>query len=361
MPKLTDYIERSVASFFSGAGGLDLGFERAGFRIPYANEYDKNIWATYEANFPETFLDHRDLNLVEAKDVPTVDGMIGGPPCQSWSEAGTHRGIDDKRGRLFHEYVRLIEAKQPLFFVAENVSGILSARHEPAFRQILESFAEIGYNVSYGLLNANDYGVAQDRERVIIVGYQTHVKKFFLPPVSEENYTPPVLRDVIWDLRKTAKPARDNDKPNTNLRMPNHEYLVMDYSPMFMSRNRVRQWNQPSFTIQASGRQAPLHPQAPPMTRLSSEKREFVRGKEDLYRRLTVREAARIQSFPDEHEFIYRNVSYGYKMIGNAVPVEFSYRLASQIREDLLGVERRKAKSGKKGSVSTYRELGWTG
>jgi DNA (cytosine-5)-methyltransferase 1 len=283
--------------------------------------------------------------------------MIGGPPCQSWSEAGAHRGIEDKRGRLFHEYVRLIEAKQPLFFVAENVSGILSKRHDGAFQRILESFTEIGYNVSYGLLNANDYGVPQDRERVIIVGYQTQVGKFFLPPSEAEEYVAPVLKDAIWDLRKTAKPAKDGNRANSRLAVANHEYLVMDYSPMFMSRNRVRGWNEPSFTVQASGRQAPLHPQAPPMTRLSAEKREFVRGKENLYRRLTVREAARVQTFPDDHVFLYDNVSYGYKMIGNAVPVEFARRLALQIKEDLNGHTRTVSKKPSVGVIRTYAEL----
>lgn len=347
----------TVASFFSGAGGLDRGFEQAGFTVAYANEYDKHIWKTYEKNFPNVPLDRRDLNHVAAEDIPQIDGMIGGPPCQSWSEAGSHRGIEDKRGQLFHEYVRLIERKQPLFFLAENVSGILSSRHRDAFQRILESFAEIGYNVSYGLLNANGYGVPQDRERVIIVGYQTHVGKLFLPPAPSEEYVAPVLKDAIWDLRKTAKPAAEGSRPNRKLSLANHEYLVMDYSPMFMSRNRVRGWDEPSYTVQASGRQAPLHPQAPPMVRVSAEKREFVHGKEHLYRRLTVREAARVQTFPDDHVFLYDNVSYGYKMVGNAVPVEFAYRLASQIQTDLHGYTRTDREGPSRGTVVNYAQL----
>ena len=158
-----------IASFFSGAGGLDRGFENAGFEVVWANEYDKSIWETYEKNFPKTKLDKRSIVKIEPADLPDeIDGMIGGPPCQSWSEAGALRGIEDHRGQLFFNYIDLIKAKRPKFFLAENVSGILAARHRPAFVKILESFAELGYNVSYSLLNANDYGVPQDRQRVII-------------------------------------------------------------------------------------------------------------------------------------------------------------------------------------------------
>lgn len=114
MPKSSSL---SVASFFAGAGGLDLGFKLAGFNVPWANEYDKTIWETYEANHPETVLDHRSIVDINGSDIPKVNGFIGGPPCQSWSEAGSLRGIGDHRGQLFFEYLRLIEAKKPDFFL----------------------------------------------------------------------------------------------------------------------------------------------------------------------------------------------------------------------------------------------------
>ena len=91
----------SVASLFAGAGGLDLGFQQAGFHVPWANEYDKDIWASYEANFPHTELDRRSITKIIPTDIPPVQGFIGGPPCQSWSEAGAARGIEDQRGQLF--------------------------------------------------------------------------------------------------------------------------------------------------------------------------------------------------------------------------------------------------------------------
>ena len=324
-----------IASFFAGAGGLDRGFHLAGFDIPWANEYDKSIWSTYERNAPGTKLDRRSITEVEAIDIPDVVGMIGGPPCQSWSEAGASRGINDTRGQLFFEYLRLIESKRPHFFLAENVSGILFSRHNDALDRILSNFCRLGYNVSYGLLNAHHYGVPQDRERVIIVGYRSQLQKFFTPPEVLAEDKRPKLRDAIFDLAKSAQPAHNGTFANSHLKVPNHEYLVGGFSSMYMSRNRVRAWDEPSFTIQAGGRHAPLHPQAPKMIQVGKDRREFVRGSEQLYRRLSVREAARVQTFPDDFIFEYSNVNDGYKMIGNAVPVEFARQLALQIMLDL--------------------------
>ena len=112
----------TIVSLFSGAGGLDLGFEAAGFKTVWANEHDKDIWETYEKNFPHVELDRRSIVDISDTEVPKCDGIIGGPPCQSWSAAGSLRGIDDKRGQLFFDYIRLLERKQPDFFLAENVS-----------------------------------------------------------------------------------------------------------------------------------------------------------------------------------------------------------------------------------------------
>ena len=110
-----------IISFFSGAGGLDKGFEKAGMEVVWANEFDKKIHETYRYNFPHTELDTRSIEQIEAKDLPKCDGIIGGPPCQSWSIAGALRGINDERGQLFIKYLNLIEAKKPKFFLAENV------------------------------------------------------------------------------------------------------------------------------------------------------------------------------------------------------------------------------------------------
>jgi DNA (cytosine-5)-methyltransferase 1 len=344
-----------VAALFAGAGGLDLGFQQAGFQVPWANEYDKDIWASYEANFPHTHLDRRSITKVEPTDIPQVHGFIGGPPCQSWSEAGAARGIEDQRGQLFWEYMRLIKSRKPHFFLAENVSGILFNRHSSAFQQILQGFADLGYNVSYGLLNANDYGVPQDRERVIIVGYRVETGKIFVPPFPDP--TRPTLKDAIKDLVKNVVPALATNYSNPKTKFLNHEYMVGGFSSMFMSRNRVRDWKQPSFTIQAGGRHAPLHPQAPKMEKVGVDRWRFKKGEEVLYRRLSVRECARVQTFPDDYEFKYARVSDGYKMIGNAVPVEFAKRLAGRIAEDLKDCQSLTLKSRASGKVYTFKEL----
>lgn len=323
-----------IVSLFSGAGGLDLGFKKAGFDVIWANEFDAVIWDTFEHNHPETKLDKRSITAISSDDVPNCVGMIGGPPCQSWSEAGSGRGIDDSRGKLFFDYIRLLKAKKPLFFLAENVPGILFKKHKAAFQAILYDFTALGYNVTYFSLNANDYGVAQDRERVIIVGYDKKLGKTFEPP--KPVLPRPVLSNVIADLH-SPKPAKEKNYTNgeENLCFSNHEYMTGSFSSHFMSRNRVRHWDEPSFTIQASGRHIPIHPNAPKMVFVEKDKRAFVEEKKDLYRRLTIRECARIQTFPNDFLFKYNKLEYGYKMVGNAVPVEFAKHLASVINKDI--------------------------
>lgn len=321
-----------VASFFSGAGGLDLGFEQAGFDIIFANEYDKDIWATYEYNHPKTTLDTRSITLIDENEVPTCDGIIGGPPCQSWSEGGAKRGINDKRGQLFFDFIRILEAKKPAFFLAENVSGMLASRHKEALDNIKETFKDAGYDLHFKLLNTTDFGIAQDRKRVIFIGFRSdlNIDYSFPEPTKEARKN---LEDIIQDLEYNAVPALNKSKPNPDVKVENHEYMTGGFSSMYMSRNRVRAWDEPSFTIQAGGRHAPIHPSAPKMIKLEQDK--FMFSPNGEYRRLSVRECARIQSFPDDFIFKYTDVNHGYKMIGNAVNVDFAKILAKSIYQAL--------------------------
>ena len=326
----------NIVSLFSGAGGLDLGFHKAGFKTIVANELDKKICPTFRVNFPDVILIEGDIRNVDSSEFPDdVIGIIGGPPCQSWSEAGSLKGIEDARGQLFFEYIRILRDKKPYFFVAENVSGMLANRHSEAVKEFLKLFDEAGYDVVYKLLNANDYDVAQDRDRVFYIGFRKDlmIHNFEFPAPCEHK---PTLKECIWDLKDTAIPAKEHNKTNGNACIvPNHEFFIGAYSPIFMSRNRVRGWNEPGFTVQASGRQCQLHPQAPKMIKVEKNLQKFVEGKENLYRRKSVREVARIQGFPDNFKFIYDDVNYGYKMIGNAVPVNLAYHVALQIRKYL--------------------------
>ena len=328
----------NVISLFSGCGGLDLGFEKAGFDISVANEFDKNIWETFKVNHPKTKLIEGDIRNIKEDDFPAeVDGIIGGPPCQSWSEAGSLKGIEDDRGKLFYEYIRILKNKQPKFFLAENVSGMLADRHSEAVKNILEMFKECGYDVSLTLVNAKDYGVAQERKRVFYIGFRKDLNiKFDFPKGSTEYDDKKItLKDIIWDLQDTAVPAGNKNQHNPEA-INNNEYFTGSYSPIFMSRNRVKSWDEQAFTVQASGRQCQLHPQAPKMVKVDKNDCRFVEGKENLYRRMTIREIARIQGFPDSFKFIYKNTNDAYKMIGNAVPVNLAYEVASAIKKVLI-------------------------
>lgn len=320
-----------VISLFSGAGGLDLGFEKAGFKVVVANEYDKTIWETYERNHNTTLI-RGDICDISSDHFPECDGIIGGPPCQSWSEAGSLKGIEDPRGQLFYQYIRILKDKKPKFFLAENVKGMMAKRHNQAVENIVSEFEDSGYNVFIFLLNACDYGVPQDRKRVFYVGFRKDLMINFEEPKPYK--TKLTFKDAIYDLKDNAIPALPMNKTNgQNCLYLNHEYFIGAYSPIFMSRNRVRGWDEQAFTVQASGRQCQLHPQAPKMPKVEKNKNIFEPGKEKLYRRLSVRECARIQGFPDDFEFYYTNLNDAYKMIGNAVPINLAYEMAKSIKE----------------------------
>lgn len=320
-----------VISLFSGCGGLDLGFENAGFKIVYANDFDKSIQETFEKNHGIP-LDTRSITLVKSSEIPDADGIIGGPPCQSWSLAGAMRGAKDERGKLFYEYIRILKDKKPKFFVAENVPGIVSKTHLPAFKAILAEFEKVGYNVAYKLLDARDYGVPQERKRVVVVGFRKDLGKTFefpAPTHPKEKWV--ALREAIGDLPEAA-PAKEKNHTNGKLAVPNHEYMNGGFSTIYMSRNRRKDWDSQSFTIQAGGRHAPLHPSSSKMEKVGSDEWVF---EGDYHRRMSVRECARIQTFPDDFIFYYARIGDGYKMIGNAVPVKLAEAIGNEVKKEL--------------------------
>lgn len=333
----------NIISLFSGCGGLDLGFEQAGFKVPVANEFDSTIYETFKVNHPNTHLVEGDVRKVTREDIAPyisgeVDGIIGGPPCQSWSEAGALRGIEDDRGQLFFDYIRILNEFKPKFFLAENVSGMLANRHNEAVKNIFKLFEDSGYQVSMTLVNAKDYGVAEERKRVFYIGFRQDLNINFTFPrgSTADDYKKLTLRDIIWDLQYTAVPAGEKNRHNPDA-INNNEYFTGAFSPIFMSRNRVKGWDEQAYTVQASGRQCQLHPQAPKMVKVDKNLYQFVEGKEHLYRRMTIREVARVQGFPDDFKYIYTNTNNAYKMIGNAVPVNLAYEIAVAIKLHLEG------------------------
>ncbi|EGT4140622.1 DNA cytosine methyltransferase [Clostridium perfringens] len=310
---------RTVA-LFAGCGGLDLGFENAGFNIIWANDNNKKVESTYRYNHKNTDLVIKSLVDIKSEDIPECDIIIGGPPCQSWSLAGAMKGKEDSRGQLFYEYVRVIKDKKPMAFVAENVKGIVSKAHIDSFDEIVEMFKEAGYTVTYKLLNAKNYGVPQDRERVFIVGIRNDLKVSYEFPESTHgkgNYV--TLETAIGDLR---------DNPG--------EWMEGSFSPIFMSRNRRREWDEVAFTVQASGRQTQIHPDSPKMEKIEKDKWQFKEEPNRKVRRMSVRECARIQTFPDEFKFLGEPINENYKMIGNAVPVKLAEAVARKLRECLI-------------------------
>lgn len=321
-----------IISLFSGCGGMDLGFERAGFEIPVANEFDASIWETYKANHKRTHLIEGDIRKVTKSDVnrylqladgEQLAGIIGGPPCQSWSVAGSGRGIADQRGQLFHEYIRILQEFRPL---------LLAKKHADSVKRILQLFSEAGYTVNIYKGNACDYGLAQDRKRIFYIGVRNDINLSFMFPDGHKKIT--TLRDSIYDLHDTAVPALERNKHNPRA-INNHEYYIGGYSPRFMTRNRVRDWSETGFTVQASGRQCQIHPSAPKMERVTKDLYQFVPGEKERYRRMSVREIARLQGFPDTFQFFYHNVNDGYKMIGNAVPVNLAEAIATNLMHAL--------------------------
>src|SRR5574344_1844594 len=318
-----------VVSFFAGCGGLDLGFEQAGFKIIWANEFDKTIHDTYRKNHPNTILNTEDIRNINIGDIPDCDGFIGGPPCQSWSEAGKGRGLDDERGMVFLNYVNLIGIKKPKFFVIENVRGILEEEHACELKRITDALKGNGYRLYIKLLDSTNYGVPQDRYRVIFVGIREDIDVNYNFPEATYNVKI-TLRQAIGNLTGKANNINKTDFLTIN----NHDSYIGEWTPRFLSRNRVRGWNDVSYTIPATASNVLLHPSVVNMAGISSKQRlELIQ--KNGYRRLSIRECARIQTFPDSFKFLYKDIKDGYKMVGNAVPPRLAKALAISIASAL--------------------------
>lgn len=306
----------TVASLFCGAGGLDIGFDAAGFRTLWANDFNQDACDTHRA-WSGAEVVCGDVAKVDPDDIPDVDVMLGGFPCQAFSLGGARR-LDDSRATLYRQYVRILTSKHPKAFVGENVRGLLTMGGGEIMPAVIQAFAECGYDVHYQMLNAKDYGVPQSRERVIIVGlrHDFGLGDFPFPQPSDRVVT---MRDAIGGLPAPA----DGDVSREA------------YSPRYMSRNRKRDWDEVSFTIPAMAKQCPLWPGSPDMVKLAPEHWEFGRGGET--RRLSWQEAAAIQTFPDGMEFA-GNLRSKYRQIGNAVPCELGRVVAESLRGVLDGL-----------------------
>lgn len=329
-------MQKKLVSFFSGCGGLDLGFEQAGFDVVWANEFDSSIHETYRFNHPNTFLCGKDIRAIDVSEIPDCDGFIGGPPCQSWSTGGSMRGLDDKRGMVFLDYIRLIEGKRPKFFVIENVAGIISDHHFVTFHGFLSTLSEAGYKVHYSVFNTSHFGIPQERLRVIVVGIRNDLNCDFNFPVSKEGVKV-TIKDAIGDIEIQPRPYLKGEKVEmVRGSLSNNDYFAGSFDKYYFERNRRRSWDEVSYTIVASANVIPLHPNSPEMVRDNKRGWHFIEGEENKYRRLSVRECARLQSFPDDFVFYYQDIRDGYKMVGNAVPPKLACFVADEIKKALF-------------------------
>lgn len=325
-----------IVSFFSGCGGLDLGFEQAGFHVVWANEFDTHCRATYIRNHPDTEFVLDDICNIDPVTIPDCDGFIGGPPCQSWSVGGKQKGLDDERGQLFLNYIELINAKKPKFFVIENVKGMLDDKFKIVFDDFVSRLDNAGYVVQWSLLDAVNYCIPQNRERVFFVGFRKELRIKYEFPVPT-SIKPITLEQAIGDIKENPRcfygsMTSYSDKEFDNRsRYPNHDVLASKFGSFYYRGNRRRGWQQPSFTINATAAFAPLHPSSPKMVYYGHENWNFQKDKLDKYRRLSVRECARIQTFPDNFIFEYEDIKDAYKMIGNAVPPRFGKEIAKSV------------------------------
>lgn len=305
----------TVASLFCGAGGLDIGFDMAGYRTVWANDFNRDACDTHRAWSGAEVVCGNVANI-DSDAIPDIDVMLGGFPCQSFSLGGARR-LDDSRATLYQQYVRILTDKMPKAFVGENVKGLLTMGGGEIMPAIIRAFAECGYDVHYQLLNARDYGVPESRERVIIVGLRhgLGIDGFDFPEPSSHTVT---LGDAIGDFPTASA----------------EDVCQSSYSPRYMTRNRKRGWDEVSFTIPAMARQCPLWPGSPDMVKVAPEHWEFGSGGET--RRVSWREAAAIQTFPEGMEFA-GNLTSKYRQIGNAVPCLLGKAVAERLDSVLAG------------------------
>lgn len=299
-----------VVSLFSGAGGLDLGFLQAGHEVIWANDLYEDAVKTYRLNLGDHIV-LSDIYKIPSEQIPDSDIIIGGFPCQGFSVANTGRHEDDERNKLYLEMIRVIRDKKPLYFLAENVKGILSLGKGQVFRNILNDFQSLGYVVQYRLLNAADYGVPQKRMRVIIIGVRNDLHERYVYPEATHAETETLLLKRWVSVEEAFEGIPDPDISNN---LPNHVY----------SKYKI------NFNGYIGHRPIDSHKPAPTVTARGDNRGGVViLPHPNGLRRMTCRELAIIQSFPLDYEF-YGGISSVCRQIGNAVPPMLARAVAEQ-------------------------------
>ena len=315
-----------VVSLFSGCGGFDLGATSwEGLDIIWANDIDASAAQAYKHMVPCGEFHHRDIQ--EVKNFPSSDILIGCYPCTGFSVGARRRGrgmaerdlMNIKGNFLYKEFLRALKQSKPRYFFVENVTGMISAKNGWFFEQQTEGFNEAGYKVHVGCLFGPDFGLAQSRSRIFIVGIRSDIAldfEYYGPaPTHGKEGIPPYLtmKDVIGDMPLFAE----------------GEYLQETFHGHYLTRQRKRGWNEQSYTIVADGAHVTLHPEGEPMKQVGKDQ-WILQG--SFNRRLSWRECARLQGF-DDSKFPEMPLKHLYKVIGNAVPPAFGRALVKPVLE----------------------------
>lgn len=350
-------MKATVIDLFAGVGGLSLGFRNSGFDVVLANEYVESIANAYMYNHPETKMIVGDITQLDLDATFTpykgkVDVVIGGPPCQGFSQKGQRKSVNDERNFLFRYYYDVVKLVQPKYFVMENVPNLLTAEHGFFFREIEKLFKEIGYTICAGVLNAADYGVPQNRNRAVIIG-KLGSSALSLPCPSQNKVT---IWEAISDLayldsgegeetQSYQMPAQSAyQKKLRNGSDILHNHVATNHSPIALERMKMIPPNAGREVLPQEHRTKSIY--SGTWTRMKTEEQSVTittrfdtpsSGKFThpfLHRAITVREAARIQSFPDN--FIFTgNKGSQMKQVGNAVPPLLAQAIAEVIRKDM--------------------------
>lgn len=300
-----------IISLFSGAGGLDLGLIQAGNSVIWANDIDKDAVATYKENIGDHII-WDDIKNIDISTLPDADVVVGGFPCQGFSQANRLRALDDDRNQLYRFFYNTIKIKQPKFFIAENVKGILSLGKGEAIKQIVADFQEAGYITSINLVNMANYGVPQTRQRVLIIGQRTDLGDELLfkfpEPTHSKNGDLPQWVSIQQAIDHFPDPDTEND-------VLNHIYSAYKVEYRNFTGHRETDPTKPSPTVLARGNGKGGVCAIP-----------HYNGK----RRLTIRESASVQTFPENFHF-HGTMGSCYRQIGNAVPVLFAKKLGEEL------------------------------
>lgn len=307
-----------IVSLFSGAGGLDLGLIHAGHEIVWANDFDADAVATYKHNIGDHIV-LADISAIDSATIPDCDVVIGGFPCQGFSQANRLRFEDDDRNKLYLEFLRVVRDKRPAYFLAENVRGILSLAGGKAIEKIEADFAAAGYRVQIKLFNVADFGVPQMRQRVIIAGTRRDlaVEANFAFPEATHCKPADAARLGLLPWVTIGSALQDVPDPDNPHNLSNHIYSQYKVTNRNFTGHRWTDPDKPSPTILARGNGkggvcAIQHP--------------------ENHRRMSIREQAIVQSFPWDFEFIGKMNSC-YRQVGNAVPVLFGKHLGDALAE----------------------------